>query len=62
MFRAGKALGAQATLYPGPIWSVFFLLMAIHGFSLGEGFPTDWTVHATVTTDMLTRIYKLLLG
>jgi len=51
MFQVDKALGAQAALYPGPIRAVFFMLMVIHGFSLGERFLTDWTIHARGSND-----------
>jgi len=57
MFQADKALGAQAALCPGPIRAVFFMLMVIHGFSLGERFLTDWTIHARGSDDW----YKICL-
>jgi len=62
MFQADKALGAQATMYPRHIQAVFFLHMAIHGFSLGEGFLTDWTIHAIVTTGTKKMLVQLVKG
>jgi len=36
--------------------------MVIHGFSLGEGFLTDWTIHVIVTTGTKKMLAQLVKG